>query len=86
MKPIIIEIKDNKIIMDVNEFKKHIEDAYHQGYTDGGSIGTVVYNDPYWWRRLTCDGTSITNIDTTNMLTADKISTGSTIGTLEIKY
>lgn len=87
MKPIIIEINDNKIVMDVNEFKKHIEDAYNQGYKDGSSVGTVIYDDPYWWRRLTCNGTSITStLDTDNLLTADKISTGSTTGTIEIKY
>lgn len=87
MKPIIIEIKDNKIVMDVNEFKKHIEDAYNQGYKDGSSVGTVIYDDPYCWRRLTCNGTNITStLDTNNMLTADKISTGSTTGTIEIKY
>ena len=82
----IIEIKDNKIVMEVNEFKKHIEDAYNQGYKDGSSISTVVYDDPYWWRKLTCNGTSITALNTTNTLTADKISTDSTSGTLEIKY
>ena len=90
MKPIIIEIKDNKIVMNVNEFKKHIEDAYNQGYKDASSISTVVYDDPYWWRKLTCDGTSITTntttLDTNNTLNADKISTGSTIVTIEIKY
>lgn len=57
MKPIIIEVKDNKIIMDVSEFRKHIEDAYQQGYRDAGSLSTVTYNNPYWWRDLTCAGT-----------------------------
>lgn len=88
MKPIIIEIKDNKIVMDVNEFKKHIEDAYSQGYKDGSSVGTVIYDDPYWWRKLTtCNGTNITStLDTNDTLRADKVSTGSTIGKLEISY
>lgn len=88
MKPIIIEIKDNKIVMDVNDFKKHIEDAYNQGYKDGSSVGTVIYDDPYWWRRLNCNGTSITStLNTTNTLTADKTLIGSTtIGTLKTKY
>ena len=54
MKPIIIEIKDKKIVMDVNEFKKHIEDAYQQGYQDGSSISTTA-DSPYWWRYLTCN-------------------------------
>lgn len=53
MKPIIITIKDNKISMSVEEFKKYIEDAYHQGYHDASSISTS--NNPYWWRDLTCD-------------------------------
>ena len=52
MKPIIITIKDNKISMSVEEFKKHIEDAYQQGYHDASSISTS--NNPYWWRDLNC--------------------------------
>ena len=55
MKPIIITIKDNKISMSVEEFKKHIEDAYQQGYHDASSISTL--NNPYWWRDLNCNPT-----------------------------
>ena len=82
MKPIIIEIKDNKIVMDVNEFKKHIEDAYQQGYSDGNSAGTITYNDPYWWRYLS---PTITCTDSTSTATlkinADDV-TGSITATL----
>lgn len=53
MKPIIIEVKDGKISMSVSEFKKYIEDAYQQGYTDGGSIITTGPQDRFWWRDLT---------------------------------
>ena len=76
MKPIIIEIKDNKIVMDVSEFKKHIEDAYQQGYHDGGSC-TTIYNDPYWWRQLTVNGPTINCTDSTSantvLLKADTV-------------
>lgn len=51
MKPIVIEVRDGKINMSVSEFKKYIEDAYQQGYSDASKLGT--YN-PYWWRDLTC--------------------------------
>lgn len=72
MKPIIITIKDNKIVMDVNEFKKHIEDAYQQGYRDGSPSLTTT-NDPYWWRQVTC----------TNTLTASDTTSGSIVGVLD---
>ena len=69
MKPIIIEIKDKQIVMDVNEFKKHIEDAYQQGYKDGSSISTITYDDPYWWRKITFCGDTITGSASTTTLT-----------------
>lgn len=50
MKPIVIEVRDGKISMSISEFKKYIEDAYQQGYSDASKLGT--YN-PYWWRELT---------------------------------
>ena len=56
MKPIIITIKDNKISMSVEEFKKHIEDAYQQGYHDASSISAT--NNPYWWRDLKCNSST----------------------------
>ena len=52
MKPIVIEVKDSKINMSMSEFKKYIEDAYQQGYSDASKVST--YNNPYWWRDLTC--------------------------------
>jgi hypothetical protein len=52
MKPIIIEVRDNKINMDVSKFKKYIEDAYQQGYKDGGSVITTGPQDRFWWRDL----------------------------------
>lgn len=50
MKPIIITIKDNSVVMSVAEFKKHIEDAYYQGYRDASSITTSSSNR--WWEDL----------------------------------
>ena len=75
MKPIIIAINDGKISMTVDEFKKHIEDAYQQGYKDGSSSLTTV-NDPYWWRYLTTN--TNTNQATDHSITgtlATKVST-----------
>lgn len=69
MKPIIIETKDNKIVMDVSEFKKHIEDAYYQGYYDGSSHTTVQYNnDPQWWKYSTVNDPTITTTNSTDKI------------------
>ena len=57
MKPIIITIQDNKIVMDVNEFKKHIDDAYNQGYRDASSITCSQSNR--WWNDLSVKGTLV---------------------------
>lgn len=37
MKPmvIVIESTDGKVIMDVEKFKKYVEDAYKEGYCEG---------------------------------------------------
>ena len=65
MRPIVITIKDDNVVMSVDEFKKYIEDAYQQGYRDGSPSLTTV-NDPYWWRRVTCNQTTMTATDHTN--------------------
>lgn len=57
MKPIIITIQDNKVVMDINEFKKHIDDAYQQGYRDASSITCGQSNK--WWDDLSVRGTLI---------------------------
>ena len=64
MKPIIITIQDNKIIMDINEFKKHIDDAYNQGYRDASSI-TCSTSTNRWWNDLTPRLSGVTDIETT---------------------
>lgn len=63
MKPIIITINDGKISMTVAEFKKHIEDAYQQGYKDATSVSV---GDPYWWRYLN-GNTSVGTMSTTTL-------------------
>ena len=70
MKPIIITIKDNNIVMSIDEFKKHIDDAYHQGYRDASSI-TSTTNDNQWWKHLAYNDLSI----------AGTISRGTTVET-----
>lgn len=64
MKPIIIAIKDNSVVMTIEEFKKYIDDAYHQGYRDASSI-TTTYNDNQWWKYLTCNESLATASTTT---------------------
>lgn len=59
MKPIVIEVNNGKINMSISEFKKYIEDAYQQGYSDASKISTS--NSPYWWRDLTCVNGNATN-------------------------
>lgn len=83
MKPIVIEVKDGKVIMDVHEFKKYIEDAYQQGRSDGSS--SLTYNDPYWWRHLTTNvSDTISTTTTTATLSADKIAAnGDTCGCIK---
>lgn len=68
MKPIIITIKDNNVVMSIEEFKKHINDAYHQGYQDG-SLTLSNANDNHWWKYLTCNDT-LTTASTTTVPTA----------------
>ena len=86
MKPIIIAINNGKISMTIDEFKKHIEDAYQQGYKDGSSSLTTV-NDPFWWRYLngnTQTGTiSTTTLDVkTNNIDDFKFTNDSITATL----
>ena len=53
MKPVIITLNsDNKIVMSVEEFKRHMDAAYNQGYSDGcstSSITTQPYYDKWWY-------------------------------------
>lgn len=88
MKPIIITIKDNKISMSVEEFKKHIEDAYQQGYHDASSIHTST--NPYWWRDLNCNlnstlvGNSTLNASDRTTTVVDGRTNDSISGTLKV--
>ena len=64
MKPIIIQVKDNQIVMDIKEFKEHIENAYHQGYSDGSSLNSSTPNNPYWWRDIMYSNNISDNVST----------------------
>lgn len=57
MKPIVITIQDNKIMMSIDEFKKHINDAYDQGFRDASSITSSQSNR--WWNELYVGNSSI---------------------------
>ena len=62
MKPVIITLNlDNKVVMSVEEFKRHMDAAYNQGYSDGNSavaIASTPYNQK-WWYDVTCNGTAL---------------------------
>ena len=63
MRPIIIGMKDNgKIELTLDEFKKFMNEAYNQGYSDGHSSYTFTWantNDKWWATQPYCT-TSIT--------------------------
>ena len=72
MKPIVIEVKDGKINVTISEFKKYIEDAYQQGYSDASKITTS--NSPYWWRDLTCTNGTVATDTLTIKRDADQVT------------
>lgn len=54
MNPIIIGItKDGKVDMTLDEFRKHMDDAYYQGYREN-TFSLTATNDNYnkWWERI----------------------------------
>lgn len=65
MKPVIITLNsDNKVVMSVEEFKRHMDAAYNQGYSDGNSAATTITTTPYnqkWWYDVTCSNASKTD-------------------------
>lgn len=70
MKPIVVVVdkENNKVSVDVNEFKKICNDIYQQGYDDGYKAG----RDSYYWY---CSSPTITYdkiITTTPGTTGDK--------------
>ena len=56
MKPVIITLNsDGKVVISVDEFKRHMDAAYNQGYTDGqySSITITTYNNTnQWWKDV----------------------------------
>ena len=51
MKPIIvpIEVVGGNVVMSMDEFKKHINDAYTQGYHDGSSDTAIWRDNPFYY-------------------------------------
>ena len=75
MKPVIITLNsDNKVVMSVDEFKRHMDAAYNQGYSDGNSAATTITATPYnqrWWYDVTCNNTSLTDYANNHITLAD---------------
>ena len=63
MKPVIITLNsDNKVVMSVEEFKRHMDAAYNQGHSDGTIASTTITypsNANKWWYDVTCNGTTL---------------------------
>ena len=83
MKPVIITLNSNgKVVMSVEEFKRHMDSAYNQGYSDGQSttITTPYYGNQKWWYDVTCNGTALNTTASVNNKIEAHISdvTGST--------
>lgn len=74
MKPIVIGItKDGKVDMTLDEFRKHIDDAYWQGYRDNTSSTLTNGNEKWWEGSFYCNPcittdhcTASTNVTLTN--------------------
>lgn len=68
MKPVIITLNsDNKVVMSVEEFKRHMDAAYNQGHSDGTMASTTI-NYPSnahnkWWYDVTCNDTVTDCVD-----------------------
>lgn len=61
MKPVIITLNsDNKVVMSVEEFKRHMDEAYNQGYSDSSITATPYYGNNKWWYGVTCNGNALT--------------------------
>ena len=65
MKPIIITVNsDNKVVMSVEEFKRHMDTACSKGYSDGCSTCSITttpyYDNNKWWKDVSCNGTTLT--------------------------
>ena len=86
MKPIIIKVdKDDNIVMKLEEFQKHMDDAYYQGVRDGDRR-----NDWWWYThqsapvpvyKTTITGTEGSTIDAKSVYTAGPTTTTATLNT-----
>lgn len=64
MKPIIIEVeKDGKVILDLEKYKKQLDEAYNMGYEDGKS------KNYYWWPTVSPTWSSTTGSITGSICT-----------------
>lgn len=75
MKPVIITLNSNgKVVMSVDEFKRHMDAAYNQGYSDGNYTNATITAQPYnqrWWYDVTCSGEALNS----NASVDDKVTT-----------
>lgn len=62
MKPIIIGVnKDGKVEMTLDEFRKHMDDAYWQGYRDNSLSSSTNGNGKWWETQPYYHGMGVTN-------------------------
>lgn len=56
MKPIIIGItKDGKVDMSLDEFRKHMDEAYWQGHRDNTYTQTLTGTSKWWLDQMYCN-------------------------------
>ena len=83
MKPVIITLNsDNNVVMSVDEFRRHMDSAYNQGWSDGNSSLTTISTTPYygnqrWWTDVTCNATDTAKCSTNALNIENTCITGS---------
>lgn len=66
MKPIIIVItKDGKVDMSLDEFRKHMDEAYWQGHRDNTYTQTLTGTGQWWHNQPYCNICGDTAVTTT---------------------
>lgn len=84
MKPIIIKVdKDDNVVMKLEEFRKHMDDAYYQGLKDGEITQWWRYTGPTYYTgtpvttktvEITCLDTAATTVNSNDLGTAGTIT------------
>ena len=76
MKPIIIGVtKDGKVDMTLDEFRKHVDDAYWQGYRDNTSSLIATNGSDKWWNTTPYVDTPLSNLFGTVATSANTATT-----------